>query len=73
MLRHMLMINRLMYHHYILSRGEDETTYKIYCTKKKQDPLKGDWFSLLQKDFDFIGVELDEQEIASTPKGSTNK
>ena len=67
MLRHMLMINRLMYHHHILSRGEDETIYKIYC-KQKQDPLKGDWFSLLQKDLEFIGVELDDKEIASTSK-----
>ena len=65
MLRHILMINRLMYHHHLLSRGEDETIYKIY-TKQKEDPLQGDWFSLLLKDFEFIGVELDEREISST-------
>ena len=67
MLRHILMMNRLMYHHHLLSRGKEETIYKIYC-KQKQDPLKGDWFSLLLKDFEFIGVELNESEIQSTPK-----
>ena len=67
MLRHILMINRLMYHHHLLSRGEEETIFKIY-SKQKQDPLKGDWFSILQKDFEFIGVQMNEIEIASTPK-----
>ena len=67
MLRHMLIVNRLMYHHHILSRGEEETIYKIYC-KQKEDPLKGDWYYLLQKDFEFIGVEMNERDIRSTPK-----
>ena len=30
--------------------------------------MKGDWFSILLKDFEFIGVELNESEIVSTPK-----
>jgi hypothetical protein len=53
MLRHMLMVNRLMYHHHILSRGEEETIQKIY-RKQSEDPLKGDWFELLKQDFKFI-------------------
>ena len=41
MLRHMLMVNRLMYHHHLLTRGEKETIYKIYCkTKKKGGPFE---------------------------------
>lgn len=67
MLRHMLMVNRLMYHHHLITRGEEETIYKIYC-KQKEDPLKGDWFSILKKDFEFIGIELNERDIANTPK-----
>ena len=67
MLRHMLMVNRLMYHHHLLSRGEEETIYKIYC-KQKEDPLKGDWFNILKKDFEFIGIELNETDIINTPK-----
>ena len=30
--------------------------------------MKGDWFSLLKKDFEFIGIELNEIDIARTPK-----
>ena len=56
-----------MYHHHILSRGEEETIHKIY-TKQREDPLKGDWFELLKKDFKFIGLEINEKEIAKTPK-----
>ena len=67
MLRHMLMVKRLMYHHHILSRGEEETIQKIY-RKQSEDPLKGDWFELLKQDFKLIGVEIDEKYIASTPK-----
>jgi hypothetical protein len=67
MLRHMLMINRIMYHHHILTRGEEETIKKIYY-KQKEDPLKGDWYGLLKKDFEFIGEEIDDRKIASIPK-----
>ena len=67
MLRHMLIVHRLMYHHHLITRGEEETIYKIYC-KQKEDPLKGDWFSILKKDFKFIGIELNERDIANTPK-----
>ena len=31
-------------------------------------PLKGDWFPILTKDFEFIGIELNERYIANTPK-----
>ena len=34
MLRHMLMINRLMYHHHIVTRNKDELIYKIYKKTK---------------------------------------
>ena len=30
--------------------------------------MKGDWFELIKQDFKFIGEELNEQDIASTPK-----
>ena len=30
--------------------------------------MKRDWFSLLLRDFEVIGVELNEREITSTPK-----
>ena len=30
--------------------------------------MKGYWFELLKQDFKFIGLEIDEQNSASTPK-----
>ena len=63
----MLVINRIMYHHHIVRRGEEETIQRIYY-KQKEDPLKGDWYELLKKDFEFIGEEIDEKNIASIPK-----
>ena len=36
--------------------------------KQSEDPLKGDWYSLLLEDFKFIGLEIDEEDIKNTPK-----
>ena len=58
---------RLMFHRHLLTRDKNETIHKIY-NKQKEDTLKGDWVSLLNADFDFIKVKIDEKEIASTPK-----
>ena len=52
-LRHILMKNRLMYHHHIITREDTETIKKIY-NKQKEDPIKGDWVELVKKDF-FLG------------------
>ena len=61
------MKNRLLYHHHIVSRDESETIKKIY-NKQKENPLKGDWFQIIEKDFAFLGIELNENEIKSTNK-----
>ena len=66
-LRHILTYRRLIYHHEILSRGEDETIKKIYM-KQKRDRIKGDWIDLLEKDFAFIGLDINEEEIRSIPR-----
>jgi hypothetical protein len=71
-LRHILTYRRLLYHHEILSRGEDETISKIYM-KQKEDITKGDWIELLFKDFAFIGIDMNEDEIRSTPKSEYKK
>ena len=72
MLRHMIRINRVMYLHHILGLERDETVRKIY-EKQKEAPLKGDWFKLIQKDFEFMGVIFDEEEIKRTPKETYRK
>ena len=66
-LRHILTYLRLLYHHHILTRDANESINKIY-QKEKQDNVKGDWFRLLMKDFDFIGIEMNEAEIKAIPK-----
>ena len=63
---------RIMYHHHILSRDKEETIYKIY-DKQKEETVKGDWLGLLKSDFVFIKMEMDENEIASTPKSLYKK
>ena len=67
MLRHIIRMKRIMYHHHILGRNSSETINKI-CMKQSEDPLKGDWYSLLLEDFRFIGLEIDEEDIKNTPK-----
>ena len=68
MLRHLLTINRLMYHQHLLTRSSSETIKKIYM-KQKNYCVKGDWFQLLKKKkIQFIGVDMDEEEIIATPK-----
>ena len=59
LLRHRIMIRRLMYHHHILSRNNEELIKKVYL-RQKEDSLKGDWIRTLQGDFNFIGENLDD-------------
>ena len=71
-LRHHLTYLRLLYHHHILTRDKEETISKFYY-KQKQDSIKGDWFQLLQDDFDFIQVKMNEEKIIQTPKSEYKK
>ena len=66
-LRHILSHSRLMFHHEILTRDDNETLRKVY-KKQKEEPLKLDWYTLLEKDFTFLGISMDEEKISRTPK-----
>ena len=50
-----------MYHHHILTRENKETIKKIYI-KQTEDSTPGDWYLLLKKDFEVIGVDMDEKK-----------
>ena len=63
MIRHILTMRRLIYHHHILTRNDREIVRKIY-NKQKETPNKGDWVNLLNEDFNFIEEKMDEEEIA---------
>ena len=66
-LRHHLTYLRLIYNHHILNREKGETIHKIYL-KQKEEAIKGDWIQLLQKDFEFICVEQNDEEIVKYSK-----
>ena len=61
-----------MYHHHILTREDTETIQKIYI-KQKNYNIKGDWFQLLVKDFEFIKTEMNEKEISEMSKDMYKK
>ena len=63
-LRHILTLNRMMYHHHNLTTDKNETIMKMYL-KQKSDPTKHDWYELLQKDFKFVGLSMKDEEIIS--------
>ena len=71
-LRHILMKNRLLYHYHIITRDDKETLKKIY-NKQKEDSIKGDWYELIKKDFLFLGIEINENDIKSTNKEAYKK
>ena len=67
MVRHIVMIRRLIYHHHILSRDNSEIIKKVYL-KQKEDACKGDWIHLIRKDFSLLEEDLNEDQISNTPK-----
>ena len=61
-----------MYHHQILTRDSSEPIKKIYL-KQKVNYVKGDWFQLLLKDFEFIERDMNKKEISEMSKDSYKK
>lgn len=41
--------------------------------KQKNGHIKGDWIELLKKDFEFMEIDFNEEEITGTPKDSYRK
>ena len=61
------MKRRMVYHHHIITRNENETIRKIY-NKQKESVCKGDWYETLKKDFEFIGEVMDDEIIMKIDK-----
>ena len=56
---------RMIYLQTILQRPDNEITKRVYtCQKKKPSP--GDWCTLVKGDFESIGVDINDEQIAST-------
>ena len=66
-LRHHLTYNRLLYHYHILTREDGETIKKIYF-KQKEDSVKGYWYKIVEQDFKFLEIEINEEQISCTSK-----
>ena len=58
---------RMMYFQTIVKRDESEITRKIYDCQKN-NPVKGDWIELLQKDFADLGMEMDDEFVRNETK-----
>ena len=61
-IKHVISVRRIMYLKNILNKHEDEVVSKVY-NAMKNSPLKGDWYNLIQSDFEKIGMTLDEKSI----------
>jgi hypothetical protein len=72
MVRHIVMVRRIMYLHHIVTRQDSEMIKKVYL-KQKQCANKGDWINIVQKDFEFIGEQIDEEEMRNTPRETHRK
>ena len=57
----------MIYLQTLLKRADSELTKRIYFAQK-QNPIKGDFFCLVTKDFEKIGETLNEQEIRNKSK-----
>ena len=62
LIKHVITVRRIMYLKNILNKHEDEVVSKVYSAMKNS-PLKGDWYNLIQSDFEKIGMTLDEKCI----------
>ena len=72
MIRHIVMIKRLLYHHHIINRDDGEIIKKVY-QKQEESSCKGDWVLLVRKDFEFIGENMNQRFILNTSKEEYNK
>ena len=66
-IRHRITIRRLMFHHHLVTRDSNELIFKVW-QKQKEDSLKGDWYQTLEKDFQFISEEIDDEKIRKNLK-----
>ena len=56
-----------MYLQTILNRSDEELTKRVYNAQKK-NPLEGDWVKMVEKDFEVLGLRINESEILNCTK-----
>ena len=58
---------RMMFFQTLLKRDDNEITKKVYICQKN-NPVKGDWVELLEKDFKDIDMPMNEDIIMNKTK-----
>ena len=58
---------RINYLHTILGNSDLELTRKIYKAQK-QDPINGDWITLVKEDLKLVNIHLNDKEISEAKK-----
>ena len=71
-IRFIISSRRLNYLHNILKRNRDEVLQRVYMAQK-ENPLEGDFFKLVQHDFELINEKFDEKFIKSLSKNKMKK
>ena len=66
-IRFIMACRRMIYLQTIIKRSSSELTKRIYLAQK-EDPIKGDFYWLVIKDFQMIGETLNENEIRCRSK-----
>ena len=61
-IRFIIASRRLIYHHVILTRGNDELIKKMYVEQTK-NPTRGDYVELIKDDFKMINEVQDDERI----------
>ena len=61
-----------MFHQHILTRDDQELIKEVYL-KQKESPLKGDWYLMLKKDFEFIEEDMNDDKVKNTGKEEYRK
>ena len=66
-LRYILTIHRLVYHHHIDTRNEEETISEVN-RKQKKCSANGDWVNQFQEDFKFMCERMNDDTIKNISK-----
>ena len=66
-LKQVITCRRIVYLHTILKRPATELTHKVYKAQQ-ENPVKGDWVQLLEKDLEMLGMVLNEDKVKELSK-----
>ena len=66
-IRFLIQKRRLMYWHHVNNASKDSLLRKFYQAQKNQ-PVKGDWITLIEKDKNDFNISYKDEELAKISK-----